>query len=103
MVLRNRRIGLLSQGSVNTEYGIQAHRREHRQAAGAARGSPQLARRNEVCGGTLTMSAPRRLVLQLRRYRCNVATAASGLGRVKTKSNLAVALSGGGIFAFFLL
>jgi hypothetical protein len=55
-----------------------AHRREHRQVAGAARGSPQLARRNEVCGGTLTMSAPRRLVLQLRRYRCNVATAASG-------------------------
>jgi hypothetical protein len=78
VVLRNRRIGLLSQGSVNTEYGIQAHRREHRQAAGAARGSPQLARRNEVCGGTLTMSAPRRLVLQLRRYRCNVATTASG-------------------------
>jgi hypothetical protein len=26
---------------------------------------------------------------------------AQGLGRVKTKSNLVVALSGGGIFAFF--
>ena len=58
-----------------------ARRREHRQVAGAARGSPQLARPNEVCGGTLTMSAPRRLVLQLRRYRCNVATAASGESR----------------------
>ena len=45
-------------------------RRQHRQAAGAARGSPQLARRNDVCGGTLTMAAPCQLMLQLRTLRC---------------------------------
>ena len=33
----------------------------------------------------------------------SAAMSAPGLGRVKTKSNLVVALSGGGIFAFFAL
>ena len=64
------------------------HRREHRQAAGAARGSPQLARRNDVCGGTLTMSAPCRLVLQLRTYRCNAVNRRFGANRRHRMLNL---------------
>ena len=34
------------------------------------RGSPPLSEALRGCGGTLTMSAPCRLVLQLRAYRC---------------------------------
>ena len=37
------------------------------------------------------------------RWAANPQPVAQGLGRVKTKSNLVVALSGGGIFAFFSL
>ena len=42
------------------------------------RGSPPLARRNDVCGGTLTMAAPCQLMLQLRTFRCTALTDVMG-------------------------
>jgi hypothetical protein len=47
------------------------------------RGSPPLSAARRGCGGTLTMSAPCRLVLQLRTYRCNAADDATGHFRTK--------------------